>query len=172
MKAQNQNIDDLPFQAVLGVWGSWAGLALNVLCILAQFYIAVSPIDGSATAYDFFVDMLALPIIIVCFIGWKLWHKTRWVRAGEADLLSGRREMDLAGAKQAELEERANWSPWKKYVRIVSMLTAGCITGSVSGQMVSLVLVHYVLIISFINMSQMNLSKLHPIQSIPNRIVP
>jgi yeast amino acid transporter len=114
MKAQGHNIDDLPFQAVLGVWGSWFGLILNILCIIAQFYIAVSPIDGSPTAYDFFVQMLALPIILACFLGWKIWHKTRWVRASEADLLTGRRELDLAAAKAAEREERANWGPVKK----------------------------------------------------------
>jgi amino acid transporter len=114
MKAQNQSIDDLPFQAVLGVWGSWFGLILNALCIIAQFYIAVAPIGGKATAYDFFVQMLALPIIIVCYVGWKLWHRTRFVRAHEADLLSGRRELDLAGMRRQELEERATWRWWKK----------------------------------------------------------
>jgi len=114
MKAQGHSIDELPFQAVLGVGGSYFGLIMNVLCIIAQFYIAVAPIGGSPTAYDFFVQMLALPVIIACFVGWKVWHKTRFVRASEADLLTGRRELDLAGAKQAEIEERATWKWWKK----------------------------------------------------------
>jgi yeast amino acid transporter len=114
MKAQGQNIDDIPFKAILGVWGSWIGLILNVLCIIAQFYIAVSPIGGGATAYEFFVNMLAMPIILVCFVGWKLVHRTRFVRAIEADLVTGRREMDLADAKREEMEERATWPWWKK----------------------------------------------------------
>jgi amino acid transporter len=114
MKAQGHSIEELPFQAVLGVWGSYFGLLLNVLCIIAQFYIAVAPIDGEPTAYDFFVQMLALPVIIACFVGWKLWHRTRFVRASEADLLTGRRELDLAGAKEAERQERATWGWYKK----------------------------------------------------------
>ena len=32
------------------------------------------------------------------------------------DLITGRREMDLATAKQREREERATWGWWKKYV--------------------------------------------------------
>jgi yeast amino acid transporter len=115
MRVQGHNIDDLPFKAVFGVWGSWLGLILNILCVIAQFFIAVSPVKGAATAYDFFVQMLALPVIIVCFVGWKLWNKTKWVKASEVDLLSGRREMDLAAAKQEEREEREIWRWWKKY---------------------------------------------------------
>jgi amino acid transporter len=114
MKAQGHSIDELPFQAVLGVWGSYFGLLMNSLCIIAQFYIAVAPIDAKATAYDFFVQMLALPVIIACFGGWKLWHRTRFVRASEMDLLTGRREMDLAAAKEEERIERAVWPMWKK----------------------------------------------------------
>jgi len=87
---------------------------MNFLCIVAQFYIAVAPIGGEANAYDFFVQMLALPVIIVCFVGWKLWHNTRFVRASEMDLLTGRREMDLAAAKEEERIERATWPVWKK----------------------------------------------------------
>ena len=116
MKAQNQNIDDLPFKAVLGVWGSWFGLGLNILCIIAQFYIAVWPIGAEPNAYDFFVNMLALPIIIVFYVGWKVWHKTPFMRASEIDLLTGRRELDLAAAKAEENAERATWPAWKKYI--------------------------------------------------------
>jgi len=40
-KAQGMTVDDLPFQAACGVWGSWIGFLLNVLCLIAQFYIAL-----------------------------------------------------------------------------------------------------------------------------------
>jgi len=114
MKAQGHSIEELPFQAVLGVWGSYFGLLMNFLCIVAQFYIAVAPIGGTANAYDFFVQMLALPVIIACFVGWKVWHRTRFVRASEMDLLTGRRELDLAAAKEEERIERVTWPIWKK----------------------------------------------------------
>lgn len=131
MKAQNQNVEELPFQAVLGVFGSYVGLFLNILCIIAQFYIAVAPIGGKATAYDFFVAMLALPIILACFIGWKIWHGTKFMRASEMDLITGRRELDLAESKAEELAERATWPTWKKYVPPYTTNVKGFIIGSV-----------------------------------------
>jgi amino acid transporter len=115
MKVQGQNLDDIPFQAVLGVWGSYFGLGFAILCVIAQFYIAVFPIGASPNANDFFINMLALPIILVLFIGWKLWKKTEFVRLSEIDLLTGRREMDLAAAKAEERAEKAAWPMWKKY---------------------------------------------------------
>jgi amino acid transporter len=86
---------------------------MNILCIIAQLYIAVAPIGASASAYEFFANMLALPIVLVCFIGWKFWHGTRFMRASEIDLVTGRREMDLAVAKAEEMADRATWPIWK-----------------------------------------------------------
>jgi hypothetical protein len=132
MKAQGHSIDELPFQAVLGVWGSYFGLIMNILCVIAQFYIAVAPIGATATAYNFFVQMLALPVILACFVGWKVWHRTRFVRASEMDLLTGRREMDLAAAKEEERIERAGWPMWKKYpLKEAFLIYLGSIIGSV-----------------------------------------
>jgi yeast amino acid transporter len=130
MKAQGQNIDDLPFQAVLGLWGSYFGLTMNIICIIAQLYVAVAPIDGVATANNFFVNMLALPLILACFIGWKVWHRTKFIRASEIDLFTGRRQLDLAIARAEELAERTTWPTWKKYAPTIT-LTLGFITGSV-----------------------------------------
>lgn len=44
-KAQGHSLDELPYKASFGVWGSYFGLALNILCLIAQFYVAlfVSP---------------------------------------------------------------------------------------------------------------------------------
>lgn len=114
MRAQDQSIDDLPFQAILGVYGSWFGLIMCVLCVLAQFFVAVAPVGTKPNAYDFFVNMLALPIILAFFLFWKILHKTEFMRANEIDLITGRRELDLTAAKEEELMERATWKWWKK----------------------------------------------------------
>jgi len=115
MKLQGQNIDDIPFQALLGVWGSYFGLFFAILCVIAQLYIAVFPIGGEPNANDFFINMLALPIILTLFVSWKLWKKTEFVKLSEIDLLTGRREMDLAAAKAEERAEKAAWPKWKKF---------------------------------------------------------
>lgn len=38
---QGHHVDELPFKAMFGVWGSWAGLFLIVLVLIAQFYVYV-----------------------------------------------------------------------------------------------------------------------------------
>lgn len=38
-KYNGHSVDELPFKALGGVWGSWLGLSLVVLVLIAQFYI-------------------------------------------------------------------------------------------------------------------------------------
>lgn len=45
-KVQGHSVDELPFKAVAGVWGSWIAATLLVLVIIAQFYIGLYPIGG------------------------------------------------------------------------------------------------------------------------------
>ena len=54
MKVQNRSLTELPFVAQSGVWGSYFGLTLNILYLIAQFYIGLFPVGGKPNAYDFF----------------------------------------------------------------------------------------------------------------------
>jgi amino acid transporter len=114
MQVQGYKLDDLPFRAVLGIYGSYIGLSMNVLCIVAQTYVAIAPITGTINANEFFQNMLALPIILALFVFWKFYQGTSYVRASEMDLVTGRRELDLAALKQQEMAEREGWPMWKK----------------------------------------------------------
>jgi yeast amino acid transporter len=116
---QGHSIDELPFRAAGGVWGSWIGLSLNILCLIAQFYIALFPIGGSPAAASFFEAYLAAPIILVFFLFWKIFKRTRFVRSHEVDLVSGRRELNLTELNQEAEAERAQWGPVKRYVDFV-----------------------------------------------------
>jgi yeast amino acid transporter len=113
--AQGNQLDDLPFKAAAGVYGSWIGLSLNVLCLIAQFYIALFPIGSMPNASTFFRGYLAAPVVLLLFCSWKVLKKTRYVRAKEADLLSGRRLMNLHKLRAEDLEKQSNWGPMKKY---------------------------------------------------------
>lgn len=118
-KMNGRSTDDLPFTAMFGVWGSWIGLALNILCLIAQFYVALFPIGGSPDAEAFFEAYLAAPLVIVFFIGWKLYKKD-WkfgVKLRDINIDEGRREMDLDAFHQelaAERAEKATWPWWKR----------------------------------------------------------
>lgn len=40
-KVQGHSVDELPFKAMFGVYGSWFGVILVGLVLVAQFFIAV-----------------------------------------------------------------------------------------------------------------------------------
>jgi len=106
-------VDDLPYKAILGVAGSWIGFILCLLCIAATVYVAVgSPFDF----VSFLQEVLALPIVVFCYILWKVWKKPAYIRLSEADLISGRRELDLEAERKKELAERQNWGPIKRFL--------------------------------------------------------
>jgi yeast amino acid transporter len=111
--------DDLPFAAIFGVVGSWIGLALNIICLVAQFYIALFPIGGAPpNAQDFFQAYLAAPIVIGFFVAYKLW-KREWslgVKLRDIKIDEGRRDYDITAFNEEmrlEREEQASWPAWK-----------------------------------------------------------
>ena len=88
---QGHSIEELPFRAMFGVWGSWAGFILVILVLIAQFYIAISPISGTpsnpgAVATDFFQSYLALPVVVLFYIIGYAWKRTTPQRAHQIDL--------------------------------------------------------------------------------------
>lgn len=105
MKAQGRSLDELAFTSLTGAWGSWFGLVSNFLILIAQFWTALFPIgsDG-ADVISFFKAYLAAPIVIVCYVGYKLWYKTSWIRLEDIDLDLGRKDLDM-DVIRAELKE-------------------------------------------------------------------
>jgi len=112
---QGHSIDDLAFRAAGGVWGSWFGLLLNILCLIAQFYIALFPIGKTPNASAFFEAYLAGPIVLAFFLFWKIYKRTHFVKIDDMDLISGRREMNLAELNAQEFEERKSWGKFKRF---------------------------------------------------------
>ncbi|KAG9230019.1 amino acid permease/ SLC12A domain-containing protein [Amylocarpus encephaloides] len=110
--------DELPFQAMFGTIGSWIGLALNILCLIAQFYVSLFPIGGKPDAKAFFENYLAAPIVILFFVGYKVYYKqwTIGVNLDDIQIDEGRRELDFEALKQELIEERAAIAamPWWK----------------------------------------------------------
>jgi amino acid transporter len=113
-KAQGHSLEELVFVAPFGIVGSCISLLLNILCLIAQFYIAVSPINGSASAESFFQAYLAAPIVVAFYFVWKIWKRTPFVRPSTIDLESGRRLVDTQQLINEEKAERKAWPIWKK----------------------------------------------------------
>jgi yeast amino acid transporter len=115
-------LEDVPYTAMFGVIGSWIGLILCCLCIIATLYTASNP-GGPFSVIGFFQETLALPIVIFFYALWKIWKRPRYIRVGEADLVSGRRELDLHAEQTKEQLERQSWGPIKRHFVSYTELT-------------------------------------------------
>ena len=115
---QGHSLNELAFTSQPGVLGSWVGLLLNVLVLIAQFWTGFAPVgyggmSSSARVTVFFESYLAAPIVLVCYVGFKWWYRTPVMRALDMDLRTGRREIDVQAALEEEREERRGWPKWK-----------------------------------------------------------
>ncbi|KAH7069454.1 amino acid permease/ SLC12A domain-containing protein [Paraphoma chrysanthemicola] len=107
-------LDEIPFRAAGGVYGSWLGLAIIFVVLVAQFYTAISPIGKRVgTASDFFQSYLALFVVAAFWVTGYFWKREGWLRTAQMDVDTGRRELDwdLINAERAEI---ATWPAWKR----------------------------------------------------------
>ncbi|TKA82497.1 hypothetical protein B0A55_01243 [Friedmanniomyces simplex] len=97
----------LGLRSASGVYGSWVGLTLIILVLIAQFYTAVKPLD----AYSFFQAHLAAPVVLAFYIIDYMWKRKAWLKTSEIDVDSVRREVDHEHAEKLRAQ-MANWSAW------------------------------------------------------------
>ncbi|KIJ50402.1 hypothetical protein M422DRAFT_27391 [Sphaerobolus stellatus SS14] len=123
-KVQGHSVEELPYKAWGGVWGSWFGVILIILVLIAQFYVGLWPIGGMSSdpgevAENFFVVYLAVPVIILLYIAGFVWKRTFPQRSHEIDLDSGRKSW-------LTVEEMREWRADRKrapiYLRIYRFL--------------------------------------------------
>jgi yeast amino acid transporter len=96
-KYHGHTLDELPFKAIGGVYGSYMGLSIIVLVLIAQFYIACDPIGGGSSAArveSFFKSYLALPVVLMFWAAGYFWKRTGWLKVSQIDIDTGRREHD------------------------------------------------------------------------------
>ena len=115
-----RSTDELAYKSQATVYGSWLGLIMNMLILVAQFWTGFAPIgyaDMSASdlTKNWFELYLAAPIVIVFYLSFKFWYGTRIRRTNEIDITSGKRDVEgLADIIADERRTRAAWPLWKK----------------------------------------------------------
>lgn len=122
-KHHGHTLDELAFKSQATVYGSWIGLIFNILVLIAQFWIGVAPrgyaaMSASERVANFFQRYLAAPIVISCYVGFKIKYKTKFRRTADMDLTSGRREFNLPELLAVERAEQAKWPAWKKVYHV------------------------------------------------------
>ncbi|KAJ4301105.1 Amino-acid permease inda1 [Kalmusia sp. IMI 367209] len=105
-------LDEIPFKAVGGVYGSYMGLFLIAIVLIAQFYVSVSPIGTkTGTAEEFFYGYLAFFVVGFFWICGYLWKREGWLRTAQIDVDTGRRELDwdFINKERAEMAALPTW---------------------------------------------------------------
>jgi yeast amino acid transporter len=118
-KLQGHTLDELAFKSPVGVYGSWVGFLANCLILIAQFWTGFSPVGwqhmtSRELAINFFQAYLAAPVVIIMYLGHKLYIRPKIVRSRDMDLFTGKREMNVKELLVNERAEQRNWPTWKR----------------------------------------------------------
>ena len=118
-KAQGHTLDELAFRSQPGLVGSWIGFVFNCLVLISQFWTGAWPIGfqslgPAGQVNNFFQYYLAVPIVILFYLPYKLWYKTPFIRKHNMDLHTGIRDLDIAELIAEEKAERAAWPAWRR----------------------------------------------------------
>jgi amino acid transporter len=122
-KYHGRDIKELAFTAPFGVIGSWIGVFLACLCLVAEFYVSVAPKD----AETFFMNYLAAPVVILLFIFWMVYTKFNkdpsldrggwFIKVENIDVLSNMRD----GALDVDLAPRVEYPTWGAWFKAAPM---------------------------------------------------
>ncbi|KIW13714.1 hypothetical protein PV08_08905 [Exophiala spinifera] len=117
-KANGHSVDELPFRAAFGIYGSYLCLLINIIALIAQFYTALYPVGGpNLDSETFFQLYLAGPLLIFLYLCWKVysWYyvpsdRPLFIRTKDIDIYTGMRESQLAisGRDVPEDQRRAS----------------------------------------------------------------
>jgi amino acid transporter len=116
-------VKELAYAAPFGVIGSWIGLSLNVLCLIAEFYVPVAPKD----AQTFFENYLAAPLVTFVFVSWLAYTKLNkgpsldrggwFIPVEKTDVLSHTRD----GAPDVDLPPKVEYPAWGAWFKAAPM---------------------------------------------------
>lgn len=106
LKAQGIDRNTLVMKSPFQPYLAWIALVFFSLVILFNGFAVF--MYGNWNVSDFIAAYVGIPIFFVCFFGWKLIKRTKWLRADEADLYTGKAEVDAEEAHWVEPVPR-NW---------------------------------------------------------------
>ncbi|KAH9827144.1 amino acid permease [Teratosphaeria destructans] len=106
LKARGVSRDTLPYKAFWQPFMTWYGVGFNILIILTQGFTSFMPWSTS----DFFAAYISLILFVILYAGHKLWFRTGFVKAVEADLDTGRKEIE-----EMHFEEATPTTLWGKF---------------------------------------------------------
>lgn len=100
----------LPFKNFTYPFGPWICVILNIVLVLVQGWSCFSPKFDAVSFVSFYIE---LPLMLVMYVGWKLFKRTKLVKLEEMDLVTDtyttdEEEVKLSGYK-GKLKKVLNW---------------------------------------------------------------
>jgi AAT family amino acid transporter len=89
----------LPFKNWTYPWGPWTSIILNSFLVLVQGWSCFSPRFDAVSFVSYYIE---LPIMLIMYLGWKFWKKTKIVKLEEMDLETDRYHGPTEAGLQAE----------------------------------------------------------------------
>lgn len=127
-RAQGVDEATLAYKAPLGIIGSSVAL---FFCVLVAFTRSFGVFVHSPSTYGnfdyktFITSYIGIPLYVMAFTGWKFWKKTELIKPHNADIWTGKAEIDREEAEFEALAviEKQNMSTAKKiYTKCFSWL--------------------------------------------------
>lgn len=118
-------LDALGYVASTGVWGSVYAIVSHWLILIAQFYIALYPVGANKPdALNFFQNYLGACVLIVFYVGHKLWTRN-WkffIKSSDIDINADRIIFDEEVLNLEKQEQQAKLKNGPFYAKAIDFL--------------------------------------------------
>ncbi|SGZ48682.1 CIC11C00000004569 [Sungouiella intermedia] len=116
MKTQGRSLEELPYRANTGVWGSYYATICLIVVLALQFWVSLFPLGAKPDAVAFFKNYLGAVIVLVFYVGHKIYSRkfNTIVPLATMDIDTGRGETDIDQMLQDIEEEKEQYMalPW------------------------------------------------------------
>ncbi|KAJ5963341.1 uncharacterized protein N7479_003217 [Penicillium vulpinum] len=118
-RAQGVDEATLAYKAPLGIIGSYIALFFCVLVVFTRsfaVFIHKPETYGNFDYKTFITSYIGIPLYVVAFAGWKIWNRTEFIKPHNADIWTGKAEIDREEAEYVAMMaiENQNLAGWKK----------------------------------------------------------
>lgn len=105
MKRQGISTSELQYKSSTGVIGSYIGLIICIAVFGLQWWTSLFPLNSSPNARIFFQADLSVPIVIIMYVGHKIYTKSPlYIKLEDMDITSGTRAVTEETIREAEIE--------------------------------------------------------------------
>lgn len=120
MKVQGRSLDELPYLANTGVWGSWYATICLIVMLGLQFWVSLFPLGAKPDAVVFFKNYLGAVIMLVFYVGHKIYTRklNTIVPLESMDIDTGRGETDFDKMRQDMADERQQYLALPWYLKV------------------------------------------------------